>query len=290
MKSHPSRSAVSPLVVDSQVHIWLPQTGQRRWPSWGEEMRAGAHRPELRAESLLAEMADAGVDRAVLVPPFFEGYRNDYVRAAAAARPDRFRAMVRLSLRAPDLVSRLEALAADPLIAGVRLVFLPLDAGRVADARDSPLWSAAAERNVPIMLHCPGQLADVRRIARRHPRLRLAVDHLGLSGGHVDADVESEVRHLLELADEPGVCVKASALPCFSTEPFPHPALLEPVKSAIRAFGPERVFWGSDLSRLPGRYSDAVRMVREHLGLDQAEVDQVLGRSLLGWLGWAETR
>ena len=279
-------AARSSLIVDSQVHVWLPEGPGRPWPWWGQEFRAEAHRPELSAESLLQEMSEAGVDRAVLVPPLFEGYRNDYVLDVARTWHNRFRVMARLDLDASDLIAQLDTFAADPLVAGIRLVFLPLDLGFIGDSIESKLWAAAAERDMPLMVHCPGQLSELRVVARRHPRLRLAVDHMGLSGLRTDADVSTEILALLELGREPGVSVKLSALSCYSAEPYPHSALHGPVAAVIDAFGVERTFWGSDLSRLRGRYRDSVDMVRDHLGLDADDADHVLGGSLLDWLRW----
>lgn len=275
-------------VVDAQVHVWLPEAPGRPWPAWGRQWREKSHRPQLSAEVLLAEMAAAGVDRAVLVPPLFEGHRNDYARAVAARHPDLFRVMARIAVAAPGLPRLLDQFAADPLISGVRVAFLPVDAGRISGPAAAALWPAARERGLPVMVHCPGQLAELGQIARRHPGLKLAVDHLGLSGRYADGAVMREIGPLLDLAAEPGICAKMSALPCYSTEPYPHPALHGPARAVLSAFGPERVFWGSDLSRLPGRYRDAVTMVRDHLGLGGAAADAVLGGSLLGWLGWKQ--
>jgi predicted TIM-barrel fold metal-dependent hydrolase len=196
--------------------------------------------------------------------------------------------MARLDLTGPDLVPQLDQFAADPLIAGIRLVFLPVDAGYLGDARQSNVWAAAAERGLPVMVHCPGQLAELAVIGQRNPRLRLAVDHLGLSGAQTDAAIRDEIQPLLDLAGQPGISVKVSALPCYSTQPYPHPALQDAVCAVIAAFGAERAFWGSDLSRLPGRYRDAVTLVRNHLGLDSGQSGQVLGHSLLDWLQWPE--
>jgi uncharacterized protein YyaL (SSP411 family) len=79
-------------IVDAQVHIWAESTPERPWPA-----RHAPHRPvPITAESLLADMAEAGVQRAVLVPPSWEGERNDVCLAAAQAYPDRFAVMGRL--------------------------------------------------------------------------------------------------------------------------------------------------------------------------------------------------
>ncbi|HYX91124.1 MAG TPA: hypothetical protein VE782_06155, partial [Myxococcaceae bacterium] len=58
-------------IVDSQVHIWGANTSERPWPE-----RTQPHRQlPLGAEELLGYMDEGGVDRAILVPPSWEGDR-----------------------------------------------------------------------------------------------------------------------------------------------------------------------------------------------------------------------
>jgi L-fuconolactonase len=81
--------------------------------------------------------------------------------------------------------------------------------------------------------------------------------------------------------------VKLTAVPCYSTEPYPYPALHPFLRQLHEVYGPQRLFWGSDLSRLRGSYADLVRLFREDLGyLFPADVEAVMGRSLLAWLDW----
>jgi predicted TIM-barrel fold metal-dependent hydrolase len=235
---------------------------------------------------LLAEMKEAGVDRAVLVPPFFEGYRNDYAVACATDAPEAFRVMARVDLRTGD-PGPVRELLRDPVVAGVRLVFLPADAGRVDDPAAEWFWSFAEEEDVPVMLLASGQLGALGDLARARPGLRLAVDHLGLTGQHTDAAIAPEIAELVALAGLDNVSVKMTAAPCYSTEPYPYPALHPFLRQLFDAFGPERLFWGSDLSRLRGSYPDLVRFFREELDfLSPADVEAVMGRSVLAWLDW----
>ena len=68
-------------IVDAQVHIWAKDTPERPWPKRNEP-----HRPEpLGADELLGEMDAAGVDRVIIVPPKWEGERNDLALAAGEA-------------------------------------------------------------------------------------------------------------------------------------------------------------------------------------------------------------
>ncbi len=86
-------------VIDAQVHIWGAETPERPWPPGGAAL---AHRPTpLGKNELLREMDAAGVDRAIIVPPSWEGDRNDLAREAALLHPDRFAVMGRLAIERP---------------------------------------------------------------------------------------------------------------------------------------------------------------------------------------------
>jgi predicted TIM-barrel fold metal-dependent hydrolase len=274
-------------VVDAQVHVWLPQGPNRPWPPGGAERALAMHRHEpINGSTLLSEMRQAGVDRAVLVPPFFEGHRNDYALSCATEAPESFRVMARVDLRTGD-AGPVRELLRNPVVAGVRLVFLPADAGRVDDPEVQWFWSFAEEEDIPVMLLASGQLDALGDLARSRPGLRLAVDHLGLTGQHTDAAIAPEIAALIGLAGLANVSVKASAAPCYSTEPYPYPALHPFLRELYDAYGPDRLFWGSDLSRLRGSYADLVRLFREDLDfLSPADVEAVMGRSLLAWLDW----
>ncbi|MCV2488868.1 amidohydrolase [Geodermatophilus sp. YIM 151500] len=274
-------------VVDAQVHVWLPEAPDRPWPPGGAERAKAMHRAEpISGSGLLAEMRAVGVDRAVLVPPFFEGYRNDHAVACATEAPDAFRVMARVDLRTGD-AGPVRELLRDPVVAGVRLVFLPADAGRVDDPGAEWFWEFAEQEDVPVMLLASGQLDALGELARRRPGLRLAVDHLGLTGERTDAAAAPEIATLAGLATLPNVSVKLTAAPCYSTEPYPYPALHPLLRQLYDAYGPERLFWGSDLSRLRGSYADLVRLFREDLDfLSPADVEAVMGGSVLAWLRW----
>lgn len=274
-------------VVDAQVHVWLPETGNRPWPPGGAERAQTMHRREpISGTGLLVEMRTAGVDRAVLVPPFFEGYRNDYAVDCASAAPDAFRVMARVDLRTGD-PGRVRELLRNPLVAGVRLVFLPADAGRIDDPAAEWFWAFAEAEQVPVMLLPSGQLDALGHLARARPGLRLAVDHLGLSGQLTDAAATPEIDLLVQLAELANVCVKLTAVPCYSTEPYPYPAVQVLLRQLFDAYGPDRLFWGSDLSRLRGSYPDLVRLFRDDLHfLSAPHVEAVMGGSVLTWPDW----
>jgi L-fuconolactonase len=81
------------IIIDAQIHIWGVDTPWRPWPEYS---KGYAHRAEpFGKDALLREMDAAGVDRVVIVPPSWEGERNDLALEAARLHPDRFAIMGR---------------------------------------------------------------------------------------------------------------------------------------------------------------------------------------------------
>ncbi len=56
---------------------------------------------------------------------------------------------------------------------------------------------------------------------------------------------------------------------------------------AIDAFGPERFFWGTDITRMPCSYRQCVTMFTEELPwLSGRDLELVMGRAVCAWIGW----
>lgn len=272
-------------IADAQVHIWGPNTPERPW-------RAG-HKPRravpLQADDLLREMSVAGVARAVLVPPYVDCERNDLVLAAARQYPDRFAVMGRLDTDAAGARAQFATWRAQPGMLGLRCSFnRPELAAPLLDGRIDWLWAEAEKTGVPIMALVPHSLLfAIDRIAVRHPGLKLALCHFSLRNDIVDAEAFREFDKLLAVARRPNIMVKASALPCYTADRYPFRALHPYIRRVYDAFGPGRMFWGSDLSRLPCTYRECVELFTQELPWFSADdLAQIMGRNLCEWLEW----
>ncbi|MBI1988973.1 MAG: amidohydrolase [Betaproteobacteria bacterium] len=272
------------LIVDAQVHLWAANTPERPWPA-----RHQPHRPQpLTQDELLREMAASGVDRAVIVPPSWEGERNDIALAAAQAHPDRFAVMGRLDPEAPASRGLIATWRKQPGMLGLRFTFnRPFLRPLLAEGRIDWLLPEAEKAGVPIMvlaMHSDLHLLD--RVAERHPQLRLVIDHLGLTTGK-DEEAFRGIDQLLALARRPNIAVKASCLPHYTTDAYPYRWLHPYIHRVYDAFGPRRMFWGSDLSRLPCTYRQAVALFTEEIPwLTSEDKEWIMGRGLCEWLGW----
>ncbi|HVB05740.1 MAG TPA: amidohydrolase family protein [Acidimicrobiales bacterium] len=270
-------------ITDAQIHIWGPDSAERPWPEGGA---ARTHRvPPLDAEEVIAAMDEAGVDRTVLVPPSWEGDRNDLALDAARDYPDRFAVMGRLNARDSAGVD-LARWNEQPGMLGVRLTF-HVDTA-IADA--DWLWSEASEASLPVMVFAPGQTPEIGEVARRYPGLRLIIDHCNLATTAGAGEIAAALDPLIPLAELANVAAKVSALPCaIEGEGYPFASLAPHVRRVVDAFGAERCAWGSDLSRLPCPYVDWKRAMAEGLGVLSAdEVEWVMGRTIAEWLDWPE--
>jgi len=272
------------LIVDSQVHIWAANSPERPWPA-----RHAPHKPEpITKDDMLREMAVAGVDRAILVPPSFEGDRNDIVLAAAQAHPGRFAVMGRLDPEAPTSRDEVRTWLTQPGMLGLRFTFhRPALRPLLTESRIDWLWPEVEKAGVPIMtLLLPSDMHYIDRIAERHPALRLVIDHMGLTKGK-DEEAFGELDKLLALAKRPNIAVKATCLPSYTTDAYPYRKLHPYLRRVYDAFGPKRIFWGSDMSRLPCTYRQSVTMFTEEMEfLSTQDLEWIMGRGVCEWLRW----
>lgn len=274
------------LIVDSQVHIWGANTPERPWPA-RQAVKPQRDTPWTRDE-LLGEMDAAGVNRVVIVPPSWEGERNDLAIAAAQAHPDRFAIMGRINPELPESRGRMAAWRKQPGMLGVRFVFhrSPL-LELLTEGKADWLWGEAEAAGVPVYMLVPHvHLHFVERIAQRHPKLKLAMDHSGLVDGK-DDEAFKAFDNLLALAKHPNIATKVSCYPFFTTDPYPFKKLHFRIRQVYDAFGPRRMFWGTDLSRLPCTYRQGVTLFTEELPwLKGQDLEYVMGRGVCEWLGW----
>jgi L-fuconolactonase len=283
------------LIVDSQVHIEsVERASWEQIPERGltlaqRKARTAREYGKPTADQLVGEMDRAGVTAAVLVPPLAigSGSPNEPSIAAARAHPGRFGVMARLPVDRGSCVVLLDELREVPEVIGVRMSFHANSGTLEMIGELDWLWSEAEERRRPVMIYAPGCDREVGSIARRHPGLSVIVDHLGLELDTIYTTLHEAIAPTLALSQYENVAVKASALPCSVEEGYPFPSIREALRETTDAFGPSRVFWGSDMSRLPCTYASIVRCFREELDfLSDDQLGDVMGSALLRWLKW----
>src|SRR5499433_718797 len=207
------------LIVDAQVHLWKAESPDWQWvPGLKPQL------PEpFTVERLVPMMDEAGVDRAVIVPPSWPGDRNDYAIEAVKRYPDRFRIMGKLPIQDPKALDLLPKWKEQQGMLGVRVIFnTPQNIPWLTDGTADRFWAAAEKANLPVMCFAPGRTAALGPVAERHPQLQLILDHMGATAAMVrDNTLDAAIGQTVALAKYPNVSVKVSASPGLSRQPYP---------------------------------------------------------------------
>jgi len=275
------------IITDSGLHVWQAPTPEKPWNI------AKAHlKDPMSYEDLRVRMKEAGVDRAILVPPSFAGSYPEYSLEAAAKYPEQFAVMSPIPLNKPEGRKALENLLRQPGMLGVRLTFHhEYDESWIRDGTADWFWPVAEKMNIPVMMNAPSIHKDVGQVAQRYPSLRLILDHMGRQKGMKDEKLGPGLSQTIGLAKYPNVFVKLTSTPSCSSESYPYRNIHLHLQRLIEAFGPRRCFWGTDLSAMLSRtkctYRQAITMFTEEMDfLSKEDLEFVMGRGLAECLPW----
>jgi predicted TIM-barrel fold metal-dependent hydrolase len=269
-------------IIDAQIHLWgsgLPSNLSHRQVT------------HFTAEEAIPLMDEGGVDAAVIHPPGWDPNSTELALKAVGDYPGRFAIMGSLPLDRPETRTRIASWRQQPGMLGLRYTFLADPArGWLRDGTLDWLWAEAEKAQVPIAMLATDTLREIGRVAERHPGLRLTIDHLGGRGGTSalkDAAAMTHIPELLALAKFPNVAVKATGVPHYASEPYPYPALHTYLRQVFDAFGPHRMFWGTDITKMPCSWRQCVTMfTEEQPWLRGRDLDLVMGEALCAWWGW----
>ena len=268
-------------IVDAQVHIWSGgKPGNLR------------HRqiPAFTKDDLLKEMAVAGVDAAVIHPPTsWDPNANALAIEAARAHPDRFAILGNFPLDRPSSRGLIDGWKQQPGMLGLRFTFLQEHMKSwPTDGTIDWLWPAAERADLPVALLAANFLSKVGEVAERHPQLRLIIDHLGRrSPAETGEGAWDNLPQMLVLAKHPNIAIKATGAPSYSAQPYPFRDIHDKLHRIFDAFGPARMFWGTDITRMPCAYRQCVTMFTEELAwLMGRDAELVMGRGICDWIGW----
>jgi len=268
-------------IVDAQVHIWS-----------GGKPGNPRHRqiPAFTKDDLLKEMAAAGVDAAVIHPPTsWDPNANALAIEAARTHPDRFAILGNFPLDKPESRALIDGWKRQPGMLGLRFTFLqPHMKSWPTDGTIEWLWSAAERAGLPVALLAANFLPKVGQVAERHPNLKLIIDHLGRRSPAETGEVAwDNLPQMLALANYPNIAIKATGAPSYSAEAYPFRDIHDKLKRIFDAFGPARMFWGTDITRMPCPYRQCVTMFTEELPwLKGRDAELVMGRGVCEWIGW----
>ena len=292
------------MIIDAHAHIMTAvqgtsATGPTRSLSWGK-VRWGEETIQLLppfnevttfpAETLLAHMDWACVDRAVLLQGPFYGEANAYVASAVERWPDRF-----IGAFAPDPVATDARQKFKQCVEeyGLRIVKLELTepiglTGRYPKLRlDVPQFSwifETAQREGLIVTFDLGKIGSkayqteaVATIAERYPDLQIVIAHLAQPpiNNSDNAELNAKWKEQILLGRKANVSFDLSALPAYSQAYDEYPYLVAQgyIRRAVDLIGAEKIMWGTDVPGLltSGSYRQLLNYVRLHCDFLSAE-------------------
>lgn len=218
-------------MIDAHVHLWRIGQNDCTWPTVQE---AAIHR-DFEIAELIATLDANGVDRAMLVQSQESPCDTDWL-LDLACDSDRIAGVVGWAdLR--DAVAVVER-AHDAMLVGLR----PMVQGRAADWYDDPAldagFAAMAEHGLVLdALIRPRHLSSLAKLAARHPKLAIVVDHAAKP-----EDLPQWREAITPLAGFENVGVKLSGL----LSEIRSDDVIDVVETLLSSFGAERLIWGSD--------------------------------------------
>jgi len=268
--------------VDAQIHLWgsgLPSNQAHRQVT------------SFTAEEAVGLMDEGGIDAAVIHPPSWDPGADDLAARAVGDYPGRFAIMATLPFDQAHSTPLIAELRHQPGMLGLRCMFLKDPARQqLHDGELEWYWDAVEAAGVPVTALATDSLAVLGDVAARHPGLRLTIDHLGGKGGNTTLKDDAAMTHmpeLLELAKLPNVAVKATGAPGYSSEAYPYPRMHTYLRQIYDAFGPRRMFWGTDITKMPCSWRQCAVMFTEELAwLGEEDKTLMMGEALCAWWGW----
>lgn len=240
-------------MIDAHVHLWRLGQNDCVWPT----PDLGAIHRDHELPEILALAHGAGVECAILVQSQESERDTRWLLEVALGSSFVAGVVGWVDLAAADIGARLDALVAAGPLVGIR----PMTEGCGDDWFDAPEIDAGlkalAERGLAFdALIRPRHLASLDRVAARHPRLSIMIDHGAKPS--IGIDREAWRSALAPLAGRPNVQCKLSGL---MTELAPDGSAddLPPyIADLLALFGPDRLAWGSDwpVLNLRGAYAD----------------------------------
>jgi L-fuconolactonase len=270
-----NQASAAVMRVDSHHHVWRLDRGDYGWLTPDLPIHRDYGLQDLRP--LLGD-----IKATVLVQAAPTEAETHFLLRTARDSGGLVRGVVGwVDLAATDWPARIEALAGDTLLKGLRPMLhdIPDTAWILRPELQPALGEIAARGLVFDALVRPPHLPVVLELARRHPALRIVIDHAAkpeIAAGRMQPWADDIAR----VARETQAVCKLSGLVTEAATDWRVADLQPYVAHLLDVFGPQRLMWGSDwpVVNLAGgyrRWCDATLELLRHL--PDAARDAVLG-------------
>lgn len=250
------------LRIDAHCHIWQISRGYYDWLD-PKDAALALIAQDFGPLDLKVRMQAAVLDKAILVQAAATEDETRFMLSQAAGMPHIAGVVGWVDLTAPDLATRLRALAGNPLLRGIRPMVQDLAADWLSTA-PLPGWADAviAQGLRFDALVRPAHLASLLDVMHANPDLPVVIDHIAKPALSAPPD---DPRHAMwrdgmaRLAGETEAFCKLSGIlteMSASQLDQPRDTLFPLLDQMLGWFGADRLMWGSDwpVLRLAGSY------------------------------------
>ena len=265
---------MAPQFIDIHPHIISDDPAH--YPSnplFGVQSGWSKDRP-VTIEGLVAAMDEAGVDKAAIVQSSTcYGYDNSYLVDSIKRYPGRFTAVGSVDVLQPDAPAKVRQWV-ERGVSGLRLFTggstHDFDPSTLDDARSFPTWQLCGELGLSMCIQTdPTGLAQVAGLAKRFPKVRIVLDHLGRPDV-TDGPPYKKASSLFGVAPFENIYLKLTprifgdARKGSATPETFFPRLVE-------VFTSQRLVWGSNFPASEGRLAANLGVAKQCLASLSAE-------------------
>ena len=229
--------------IDAHQHFWSLARGDYGWltPALGP-----IHR-DFGPADLAPLLAAHGIERTILVQAAPTEAETAYLLDIAAQTPFVAGVIGWTDFDAPDAANRIAALAADPLLVGLRPMVQDIaDDNWLARPSLAPAFEAMIANGLVFdALLKPRHIPAMLALLERHPDLACVIDH-GAKPDLISSDLTAWRDGISALAKHPGLTCKLSGLVTEAGPDWTLATLRPVVDHLLATFGPERLIFGSD--------------------------------------------
>ena len=265
---------MAPRFIDIHPHIIADDPARYpRNPLFGVQSDWSRERP-VTIEGLVAAMDQAGVDKAAVVQSSTcYGYDNSYLVDSIRRYPGRFTAVGSVDVLQPDAPAKVRQWV-ERGVNGLRLFTggstHAFDPSTLDDPCSFPTWELCGELGLSMCIQTdPTGLAQVAGLAKRFPKVRIVLDHLGRPDV-TDGAPYKKASSLFGLAPFENIYLKLTprifgdARKGSATPETFFPRLVE-------VFTARRLVWGSNFPASEGRLEANLGVAKQSLASVSAE-------------------
>jgi L-fuconolactonase len=230
-------------MIDAHQHFWRVARGDYGWLT----AELGPIYRDFMPEDLAPILARHGIGGTILVQAAPTVAETRFMLEVAHATPFVKGVVGWVDFEAADAVDTIAALAADPLLVGLRPMVQDIaDDDWLLRPAIAPALDAMVELGLVFdALVLPRHLPRLQKLIARHPDLAVVVDH-GAKPLIRDRTMEPWATDMAAIAATPHVMCKLSGLVTEAVANWQAADIATYAEHILEAFGPKRVLFGSD--------------------------------------------